>query len=377
MKLALSTSPDFDVRLIGASEKLLPTIARGNSTQLTSSDPHANISPLLSAVRFQSSMAPNLWGLVSLRLVCQVRTMSERIALIIDNCFFHDKILSQLKTPETDVRPIAHLLRDPEIGNFNEVEKIVNHTSQEICDQIENLFHHRKRYDLLLLYFSGYVLIDEQGQLYLAAADTNSYALQMTAVSVADITTLMDRSFSRRQILILDCHFCQIIGHRNGSRLGSRVAIAEAFRGRGHGRVVLTGANTVQYIVTGSNIYGQSERSVFTHYLTQGLQTGAADSDQDGQTGLRELFEYAHKYTTRTSEQEPQCWTYGNQDKFIIAHNPATREPAQRIKWNLIFGGTMSPVVTLIIGGQANLVMSVGMASLFALLYIVLYSILD
>ena len=60
--------------------------------------------------------------------------------------------------------------------------------------------------------------------------------------------------------------------------------------------------------------------SVFTSALVQGLETGDADRDQDGQVALDELYDYIYeKVRTATPNQTPGKWTFGIQGELVIA----------------------------------------------------------
>ena len=82
--------------------------------------------------------------------------MSRKLALIIGNSEFDDGNLAQLTTPSTDANALAEILRDPEIGGFDQVEALVNQPSTTIRRAISGFFVERERDDLLLLYFSGH-----------------------------------------------------------------------------------------------------------------------------------------------------------------------------------------------------------------------------
>ena len=130
----------------------------------------------------------------------------------------------------------------------------------------------RQRDDLLLLYFSGHGVKDEQGHLYLALRDTESGLLAGTAIETAFITARMDRSFSKRQVLVLDC--CHSGAFANGAKAAQGVSVgtAEAFEGTGLGRVILTATDSTQYAWEGDQIIGDAQNSLFTHFLIDGLK---------------------------------------------------------------------------------------------------------
>ena len=57
------------------------------------------------------------------------------------------------------------------IGNFN-VKTIINGTSHDISRQIEEFFDGRSKNDLLLMFFSGHGIKDDEGLLHFAVSDT-------------------------------------------------------------------------------------------------------------------------------------------------------------------------------------------------------------
>lgn len=303
--------------------------------------------------------------------------MSKRIALVIDNRNYQDQLLSQLPPPQIDSRALISVLLDPTMGNFNSVELLTNQPVSQLRYQINRLFERRGQSDILLLYYLGYALIDAEGRWYLTAVDTICDHLEETAVSALYISNLMDRSLSHRQVLTLDCYPCQLLSPDAQAHLDTKAGTDTAFRGNGYGRVVLTANNTIDYLFQGDNIVGNPEPSVFTQYLTEGLRTGAADIDNDGQIEVEELYEYVYNKVIRHTNQKSRIWTYNTRDRFIFGHNPRELELQQPVKWDLIFGAVVAPIVTVIIGGLASLSTSVGLAGIFLLLYALLYLTLE
>lgn len=303
--------------------------------------------------------------------------MSKRIALtIITNDYSHHR-LAQLMTPKVDIAALIATLRDPEIGNFELAEPLVNHTASEIKDQISDLLHGKRRNDVLLIYFAGLIIEAEDGQLYLATTDTRPTALAETAVPAKFICERLDLSFSRQQLLLLDCYQCGLTAQGPNGKLESSLDLGAAFEGKGIGRFVMSAGDGVHYVLA-DRIFGQVEDSLFTHYFIRGIQTGAADTDRDGQISVRELFKYIDDQVVQHPvKQKPRKWFYEEQDRCIIARNPNKTERKHQIKWDLIFGAIMAPTATIVIGGQADMRTSVGMAGLFMLLYAFLYWALE
>ena len=202
--------------------------------------------------------------------------MSRKLALIIGNSEYDDQSLARLVTPAADVGNLADVLNSPDIGGFDEVVSLVNEASITVRREIARFFKGKRRDDLLLLYFSGHGVLDDRGKLYLAVKDTERDLLKGTAIEAAFITDVMDGSYSRQQVLILDC--CHSGAFARGAKgvTGASVGTAQTFEGSGSGRVVLTATDATQYAWEGDQVIGEAENSVFTHFLIQGLQTGKA-----------------------------------------------------------------------------------------------------
>jgi hypothetical protein len=249
--------------------------------------------------------------------------MSRKLALIIGNSEYQDPKLARLATPSEDVNDLAEVLRTPDIGGFDEVTTLVNQPVPVVSRTIGRFFKERTADDLLLLYFSGHGVRDDQGHLHLAVKDTEHDLLAATAIPAAFITSEMDRSRSRRQVLILDCCHSGAFAQGMKGVVGESVGTASAFAGIGYGRVVLTASDSTQYAWEGDQVIGEAENSVFTHFMIEGLKTGTADRDADGRITLDELYDYVYEQVvTRAPRQTPGKWSYKQQGEIVIARNP-------------------------------------------------------
>jgi hypothetical protein len=258
--------------------------------------------------------------------------MSRRLALVIGNTEYQDPRLAGLATPSYDVTGLAEVLSDSGVGNFDNVTTFVNEMSANIRLEIESFFAEKKRDDLLLLYFSGHGVRDDRGYLYLALKDTRHNRLRATAIPASFITSEMDASRSRRQVLILDCCHSGAFAQGMKGTPGEAVGTASAFKGTGYGRVVLTASDATQYAweSEGSLVVGKALNSVFTRYLIEGMRTGVADRDADGWVGLDELYDYVYEHvvtSTETPGQTPHMWSFGQEGKIFIALNPHPVQP--------------------------------------------------
>jgi hypothetical protein len=254
--------------------------------------------------------------------------MGQKYALIIGNNEYDDASLARLLTPAADVEGLATVLKAADIGGFDEVVSLVNESSIRVRREIARFYRDKRRDDLLLLYFSGHGVLDDHGKLYLAVKDTERDLLKGTAIEASFITDVMDGSYSRQQVLILDCCHSGAFARGAKGATGATVGTAQTFEGTASGRVVLTATDATQYAWEGDRVIGQADNSVFTHFLIQGLQTGEADANADGRVTLDELYDYAHTQVVKaTPKQNPRKWSFNQEGEIVVAKNPHTPVP--------------------------------------------------
>jgi hypothetical protein len=254
-----------------------------------------------------------------------------KYALVIGNSKYNDPKLAQLKTPEADSRALAKVLRAKRIGNFDEVASLIDQTEAKTRRAISTFLSNKKPDDLVLIYFSGHGVLDGRGGLFLALKDTQINALNATAISSSFLSYEMDSCRSRRQILILDC--CNSGAFARGAKGPQKAVTESTFEGSGSGRVVLTASDSTQFAFEGDRVIAQTDFSLFTHFLLEGLKTGKADRDNDGKVSLDEWYDYCHaRITATTPQQVPHKWSYHQQGDLIIAQNPfAKKKPQPKI----------------------------------------------
>jgi len=253
--------------------------------------------------------------------------MESKCALVIGNDEYQDPKLSQLISPSKEAKRLAELLRLPEVGGFDDVNLIVNEPEANLRRAISRFLSIRKRDDLALIYFSGHGILDEQGLLYFAAKDTENDALNATAISAHFIRHEMNRSYSRRQILILDCCNSGAFA-RTRISVGASVGTGVAFDVNGYGRVVITATDATQYAWEDDKITGEASASAFTRFLLLGLETGVADRDNDGFITIDELYDYVYERVVHTTpKQTPVKFADKQQGNIVIARNPSINKP--------------------------------------------------
>jgi hypothetical protein len=229
-----------------------------------------------------------------------------------------DEDLRQLVSPAEDAESLARTLEDPKIAGF-EVTTLVNEPHHVVGEAIGDFFHDRGRDDLALLYFTGHGVKDDDGHLYLAMTDTGRTRLLFTAISADQINHAMESCRSRQKILVLDCCYSGAFPDGTQSKGDADVNTVARFQGRG--RVVLTASDHTQYSFERNRIVGEATRSVFTHHLVEGLETGKADLDGDGDITLEELYNYVHDRVTDEMPQQRPKIQENVEGRIVVARN--------------------------------------------------------
>ncbi|MFN5595239.1 MAG: caspase, EACC1-associated type [Aphanizomenon sp.] len=211
--------------------------------------------------------------------------MAKKTALLIGVSEYGENI-PPLSSPLHDVEAMERVLKNPNLGNFTEVEKLLNPNSEAMKIAILNLFKNAEKGDLLLFFFSGHGMINDDNHLYLATCNTAKDNFEATAVDGNFIQAQSRNCYSKRQVLILDA--CYSGAFANGWHTKS-IGVDIKKQLGAEGRVVMTssGATQTSFTQKGATL------SLYTQYLVEGIETGAADNDSDGKIHIQELHAYA------------------------------------------------------------------------------------
>jgi hypothetical protein len=218
-----------------------------------------------------------------------------------------------------DVRALQRVLLNPDIGGFfeSDVTALVDCDQQEIQRAVFRLFNDRKPDDLLLFYFSGHGVTDNRSDFYLASKNANKKELDITAVPATNIHTQMNKSRSQRQVVILDCCHSGAFSKGMTAKDGGTVNVLPKLGGEG--RAILTASDSTKYAFEQEGF----ELSLYTHFLVEGLEKGAADQDGDGEISVDELYEYVKEKVKNTNDaMSPEFYPVRGGAKIILAKSP-------------------------------------------------------
>lgn len=201
--------------------------------------------------------------------------------------------LTPLHGAVKDIEAMQRVLQDAEMGGFDQVIALLNPEPLSMQEAIETLFSGRNKNDLVLLFFSGHGVKDDGGRLYFATRLTRKNEegalVKATAVPASFVQDIMSNSRCKRQVVILDCCFSGAFAMGMTAKDDSTVDIQAQLGGEG--RAILTSSTATQY----SFELQESSLSIYTRYVVEGIETGAADTDGDGVISINELHDYARK----------------------------------------------------------------------------------
>ena len=253
-----------------------------------------------------------------------------RRALILANEIFNDPAIPSLQSPSHDGQRLSDLLARSDVGGYA-VEYVVNSNSVEARVAVQSFFRSAKAEDFNLLLISGHGIRDSQGHLHFATSDTRNDLLAATSLDAAFVIKQMDLCAAAKQIAVIDTCFSGAFVHGMVSKSAvlriSRTDFDNAEIDNIRGRAVITASTHVQ--AANENKVDGLTQSVFTRHFIEGISSGAADADGDGEISLPELFDYiSAKLKAEGSVQTPRLYDYGLAGRAMVAKNPAYKPAA-------------------------------------------------
>ena len=138
-----------------------------------------------------------------------------------------------------------------------------------------------------------------------------------TAIAARDIHSQMEESRSKRQVIILDCCFGGAFAKGMTAKNTGTVNLLNQLGGEG--RAILTASTSTQYAFEQDGF----ELSLYSHFLVEGLETGAADLDGDGWISVDELHDYVRDKVKETSDtMTPEFYPVREGHKIVLVQSP-------------------------------------------------------
>ena len=254
--------------------------------------------------------------------------MSKKIALLI-GVGAYGAGLESLRCPRNGVEAMRRVLKDPEIGSFDEVVSLVDPGVGELRSRICEVFAGLTRQDLILFYFTGHGLKDMTGDFYLTTSETQLFANGRpnagTAIEADFLKREISHSLAERKVVVLDCCFGAAFADGFLTMGSDRTAIEDRLGGKGW--CLLTASTSSRYALEQVG----EPLSIYTRYLVKGLKSGAAAEGARSRITARMWHEYAKRHVEAVSPaMEPAI--FSGQQGYDIAIAKVKKNGAQQYR---------------------------------------------
>jgi hypothetical protein len=247
----------------------------------------------------------------------------RRFAILIANSQFpSEPRLHELRNPENDVDGLNSVLSAQELGGFTDIALVKNASSYDTKLEINKVLKRAQPDDLVMIYYSGHGKLDgTYSRLYLTSKDTQIDTLEVTAIPLEWIHDFVRGRLLQRVVFILDCCFSGAAGN-----VLARGGVEEQLQmaSRGGGIYILTASTENQTAQEReSDQYG-----LFTKHVIEGIRTGAADMNQDGNISIDDLYDYVKERMATEGLQIPTLSNSKVQGDIFISSVPKARRDA-------------------------------------------------
>jgi hypothetical protein len=240
--------------------------------------------------------------------------MPKKVALLI-GVSQYEAGLPPLPAAPNDVEAMRRVLQDPQIGGFDGVETLIDPDPVTMQKAIGKLLRGCQREDLALVFFSGHGITNDDGRLYLTTRITDEAAFKETSVPASFVHDVMNDSRCKRQVVILDCCYSGAFAAGWQPKSGGTVDIKRELGGEG--RAILTSSTALQ------KSFEHEGSGIYTRFLVEGLETGAADTDGTGKISILELHDYAkEKVQAAKPAMKPEIYLHKEGFHIILTRSP-------------------------------------------------------
>ena len=224
---------------------------------------------------------------------------TQRYALVIGIDAYADGGIPDLRNSETNARGVLAVLADPQTGGLPEanVQSLLGAeaTAPKIRAALGRLGQ-VPREATVFVYFAGHGAAAGESA-YWVPQDAKASDLPATAIAASEVRRLLEQVPAERILLVMDCFHAPGLGGESGAEVDPKVVLAR-YHGKRH--ATLGAAGSKEHAIDAQG----SWRSVFTHYLVEGL-SGQAEADGDGVVALSELATYVGRRVRAEARKRP------------------------------------------------------------------------
>ncbi|MEU4721018.1 AAA domain-containing protein [Nonomuraea dietziae] len=245
--------------------------------------------------------------------------MTTKRAFLIGAATYADSSYPALPSCVTDVWQLKQVLEHPSIGGFDEVRVALDAPAAQLRYEIAEFFDRAGDDDLALLYITGHGLrlTQSTGEFFFVASDTDHLRIEESAIGASYVNARLELCRAPRKVAILDC--CKSGGFALGFATRDTKA-AEPLPLATRGVYVLSSSGAGQDSFAGEG----ARASVFTEEIVNGLLTGQADHDGDGNVSVEDLFRHVSdrlKQRALATQQTPVKSAHGVTGQIHLARS--------------------------------------------------------
>ncbi|MFE3796487.1 caspase, EACC1-associated type [Nocardia tengchongensis] len=251
----------------------------------------------------------------------------RRRALLIGIENYADDRFFPLRSVQADVWQMNEVLSHPRIGGFQQPRVVLDCTADRMVHEIGEFLDDCDEHDLAVLYVSGHGtrLIQDNGQFYFVATDTDLDRVATTGVGAEFVNSQLESCLAAQKVLMIDC--CRSGGFTMGFRTSDAPIKSEAVGAdipiTSRGVYVLASSRAGEDSLAGTTIPGGGfAPSAFTGEVVEALRTGVAARPDTREVTVDGLFEYVNTKMRRSADQVPVKSALGVDDRVVIATAP-------------------------------------------------------
>ncbi|MDV3353222.1 caspase family protein [Leptothoe sp. LEGE 181152] len=246
-----------------------------------------------------------------------------KYALLVGVGTYENDAFPALPSVINDIQRVKEVLENEELCNFDSVTVLANPERQVLERGIYNLFADKRPDDVVLMYFSGHGVKNQEEKLFLATPQVEKNGkgviIDPTAVKATYVQSQMDSSRSKYQVIILDCCFSGAFANDYipKGEADSTIDCIPSLGGKG--RAILTSSSSIESSFEDKSI----GLSVYTRYFVEGIESGDADFDRDGRISVDELHRYIEqKIRAYHPQMTPRLYPVEQGYNIFIAKSP-------------------------------------------------------
>jgi hypothetical protein len=242
-----------------------------------------------------------------------------KYALLVGNSqYINTSDFPVLPSAVRDIEALRQILVDPDRGDFanSDVTVLPDADETQIRRAISRLFLNRQPEDKLLFYFSGHGTLDKFRKFYLTGISTEGNDLIGTALSSDVLRDAMRQSRASQIVVILDCCYSGAFPKSMKAK-GSGIDVISELEGTGW--AILTASDSTQYAFEQEGF----DLSLYTHFLVEGLRTGAAARNKQIGITVDDLHSYVtEKVQLANDRMTPKMSLDETGHRIVLARSP-------------------------------------------------------